>query len=438
MQTKLSAWTPLSHPAANSKVFEERRALLAKWAADFACLLPRALCLYIFSFLDPRSLCRCAQVSWHWRSIVELDQLWMPKCLRLGWCAGSSPTPLEQGVWKGLYIQSVQELRLSPPQTAPSPQQFVIPDVTALSSRRAHPSGPALLSQEAAVQRAGSGLRFGSVKDKQPTALPPWRDSDRRPKDTLRFNYLDNMDPVTQALSAQMRSSATTCHSSTSQPRDGSKKSPSEATYKLRKAKSLMFLSSNCRPQHPPPPPHHQTQTQPQRAPCGNDRPITKETARSLLGLAQWNAGVRPGPTRLAVPRLSMEALRASRRSNRSSPTFATFYCDLQSHDCNISSDVCGRKKQTKLDMVKPYAPNLAQNYDPEKRFQSARRAAEMKNCSKRLLSDARAAKKDSPVALRGLNLTTGTRLIGIVSWSYSSPVKGLEKKKKKPPNNRI
>ncbi|AWP19700.1 putative F-box only protein 16 [Scophthalmus maximus] len=348
MQTKLSAWTPLSHPAANSKVFEERRALLAKWfdrwsdgqrravlqdfvlscsreqlrylsvsvsgqlplqAADFACLLPRALCLYIFSFLDPRSLCRCAQVSWHWRSIVELDQLWMPKCLRLGWCAGSSPTPLEQGVWKGLYIQSVQELRLSPPQTAPSPQQFVIPDVTALSSRRAHPSGPALLSQEAAVQRAGSGLRFGSVKDKQPTALPPWRDSDRRPKDTLRFNYLDNMDPGTQALSA-----------STSQPRDGSKKSPSEATYKLRKAKSLMFLSSNCRPQHPPPPPHHQTQTQPQQAPCGNDRPITKETARSLLGLAQWNAGVRPGPTRLAVPRLSMEALRASRRSNRSSP----------------------------------------------------------------------------------------------------------------------
>lgn len=61
-----------------------------------------------------------------------------------------------------------------------------------------------------------------------------------------------------------------------------------------------------------------------------------------------------------------------------------------------------------------------------------------MKNCSKRLLSDARAAKKDSPVALRGLILTTGTRLIGIVSWSYSSPVKGLEKMKKKPPNNRI
>lgn len=31
-------------------------------AADFTCLLPRILSLYIFSFLDPRSLCRSARV----------------------------------------------------------------------------------------------------------------------------------------------------------------------------------------------------------------------------------------------------------------------------------------------------------------------------------------------------------------------------------------
>lgn len=31
-------------------------------AADFTCHLPRALSLYLFSFLDPRSLCRCARV----------------------------------------------------------------------------------------------------------------------------------------------------------------------------------------------------------------------------------------------------------------------------------------------------------------------------------------------------------------------------------------
>lgn len=119
--------------------------LLPLQAADFTCLLPRALSLYLFSFLDPRSLCRCAQVhkltiisswrpnsckiqasktfiflpeqvSWHWKSIVELDQLWMPKCLRLGWCISFSPTPYEQGVWKRHYIQTVQELQLTPPQ----------------------------------------------------------------------------------------------------------------------------------------------------------------------------------------------------------------------------------------------------------------------------------------------------------------------------------
>lgn len=32
-------------------------------ALDFSTKLPRALSLYIFSFLDPRSLCRCAQVK---------------------------------------------------------------------------------------------------------------------------------------------------------------------------------------------------------------------------------------------------------------------------------------------------------------------------------------------------------------------------------------
>nr|XP_019967026.1 PREDICTED: F-box only protein 16 isoform X1 [Paralichthys olivaceus]XP_019967027.1 PREDICTED: F-box only protein 16 isoform X1 [Paralichthys olivaceus] len=390
MQTKLSAWTPLNHPLTNSKVFEERRTLLKKWfdrwsdsqrravlqdfvlscsqeqlkflslsvsrqlplqAADFTCQLPRALCLYIFSFLDPRSLCRCAQVSWHWKSIVELDQLWTPKCLRLGWWINFSLTPLEQGAWKRHYIQTVQELRLTRLQTAPSPQQFVIPDATANNSRHEDLAEAALLTEErpvSTIQRAGSSLRFGLIKDKQPTTLPPWRDSDRRPKDTLRFNYLDNLEPVKQALRGQMNITATTCRGNTSESADGNRKSLSEATYKLRKAKSLMFLSSGCRPQHPPshppshspshPPPHppslapshpppypppHPPPTQ--QAPCGINHPITKETARSLLSLAMWNAGVRPGPTRSAVPRLSVEALRASQRSHRSSPSAPLF-----------------------------------------------------------------------------------------------------------------
>uniref|UniRef100_A0A8C5IZE8 F-box protein 16 n=1 Tax=Junco hyemalis TaxID=40217 RepID=A0A8C5IZE8_JUNHY len=95
-------------------------------AVDFTTRLPRVLSLYIFSFLDPRSLCRCAQVSWHWKYLSELDQLWMLKCLRFGWLLNFCPTPFEQGVWKKHYIQMVRELRLTRPKvllpSAPAPR----------------------------------------------------------------------------------------------------------------------------------------------------------------------------------------------------------------------------------------------------------------------------------------------------------------------------
>uniref|UniRef100_A0A3B3XCP0 F-box domain-containing protein n=1 Tax=Poecilia mexicana TaxID=48701 RepID=A0A3B3XCP0_9TELE len=240
MQTKRSAWTPLNHPLMNSKLFDERRQLLAKWfgswsdsqrktvlqdfvircsveqlrflsltvsrrlplqAADFTCLLPRALCLYLFSFLDPRSLCRCAQVSWHWKSIVELDQLWMAKCLRFGWCITFSPSAFEQGVWKRHYIETWTFLHVKkePPKLAKNNQE--------------HP----VTTTQPPESSSSSGLKT----EKKVKALPPWRDSDRHPKDTIRFNYLDNLDPVEQTFR---------------------EKTPSEATYKLRKAKSLVIL----------------------------------------------------------------------------------------------------------------------------------------------------------------------------------------------------
>uniref|UniRef100_A0A3B3XCJ5 F-box domain-containing protein n=1 Tax=Poecilia mexicana TaxID=48701 RepID=A0A3B3XCJ5_9TELE len=316
MQTKRSAWTPLNHPLMNSKLFDERRQLLAKWfgswsdsqrktvlqdfvircsveqlrflsltvsrrlplqAADFTCLLPRALCLYLFSFLDPRSLCRCAQVSWHWKSIVELDQLWMAKCLRFGWCITFSPSAFEQGVWKRHYIETVQDL------------QRRLLEVSGLSyiHRQCHRSLKIL--QSSAVDK---------VK-----ALPPWRDSDRHPKDTIRFNYLDNLDPVEQTFR---------------------EKTPSEATYKLRKAKSLMFL--RAQDSSPPAPTNRlptdpRTQTRPLWASPVQDHPITIATAMNLLSMTRWNAGVRPGPVRTAVPQLSLEALKAAQRSQRSTPS---------------------------------------------------------------------------------------------------------------------
>ena len=92
----------------------------------------------------------CGQVSWHWRSIVELDQLWMPKCLRLGWCISFSPTAFEQGVWKRHYIQTVQELRLASLQVRRSHPELVQTRVRTevhekCSDKRVHCPPPDLL-----------------------------------------------------------------------------------------------------------------------------------------------------------------------------------------------------------------------------------------------------------------------------------------------------
>ncbi|XP_077409300.1 F-box only protein 16 [Vanacampus margaritifer] len=366
MQTKMSAWTPLNHSLSNNKVFEERRGLLSKWfdrwsdrqrrlvlhdfvkgcskeqlrfvdlcvsrqlplqAADFTCMLPRAICLYVFSFLDPRSLCRCARVSWHWKSIVELDQLWMPKCLRLGWFISFSPTVFEQGVWKRHYIKAVQEMLLAVPtrKAAWFPQQTAVQDVARVGSRHDDED----ISQSDGLQAStnqyiGGTSRSRLKKDKPPPVLPPWRDSDRCPKDIVRFNYLDNSDPVRQNSAALMKSRATSCSSKTEQPDNGKPKTLSEATYKLRKAKSLMFLTSNSTPHHPLPPPR-QTQSRPHWASHTHSYPVTKEAGEILLQQARLNAGKRPGPVRTAVPRLSLEALRAYQRSNRSLPSVPLF-----------------------------------------------------------------------------------------------------------------
>jgi len=38
---------------------------------DFSTVLPRFLALYVFSFLEPKSLSRCAQVCWHWNFLAD-------------------------------------------------------------------------------------------------------------------------------------------------------------------------------------------------------------------------------------------------------------------------------------------------------------------------------------------------------------------------------
>ena len=82
---------------------------------DYTTVLPRFICTYIFSFLDPRSLCRAAQVSWHWKFISEQDVIWMPKCLRFGWYLPYMPSSREYGCWKHHYIMCTGSLDMEAP-----------------------------------------------------------------------------------------------------------------------------------------------------------------------------------------------------------------------------------------------------------------------------------------------------------------------------------
>ncbi|KAJ8410284.1 hypothetical protein AAFF_G00202650 [Aldrovandia affinis] len=351
MQTKMSTWTPLNHQLSNDNVFEERRDLLGKWfdkwtdsqrkrvlqdffsrcspgqlrflrgrlcsqvpeeALDFTTVLPRVLALYVFSFLDPRSLCRCAQVAWRWRSLVELDQLWMPKCLRLGWCINFPPTPFEQGVWKRHYLETVQELNISKPKT-PTQVEFLVPEVKALGSKEAEICPRLARSADLGQRGRGTGGRGTGVLVK---GLPPWRGSDKNPTDTLRFNYLENADPIEHARLLQAKNKVTV---NLTKEENSRKKPLSDSAYKLRKAKSLMFLSLDLNQ-------GHGRQNRPDWATNRSaEYPVTKATAKRLAQTAQWNAGIPPGPVRLAVPRMSEGGLRASQRSQRSIPTVPLF-----------------------------------------------------------------------------------------------------------------
>ena len=71
----------------------------------------------------------------------------------------------------------------------PVKDEFVVPEVRAIGQEEDQPRG--------ARSRKGVAVR-GSV-DGAPTGLPPWRHADRHPTDTVRFNYLENPDPIEQA-----------------------------------------------------------------------------------------------------------------------------------------------------------------------------------------------------------------------------------------------
>merc|ERR1719322_275700 len=225
-----STWTPLNNPSSNNQMFDERRDILKKWFSkwhdhqkkiivgdiinslshkhlvelndklnckfpqerfDFTKILPRVLSLYLFSFLDPRTLCRCSQVSWYWNYLTELDCVWRPKCLRFGWYPTYQPTPFEEKIWKRFYVKTVHELNYAKPKLK---NKFEDDDDKIVTAR-------SLISQQSTRSNLSSsaGLRRGpsapSTKKPLPVGRwepPPWRGSDPKPIDTVRYNYLDN------------------------------------------------------------------------------------------------------------------------------------------------------------------------------------------------------------------------------------------------------
>ncbi|KAJ8027137.1 Epithelial cell-transforming sequence 2 oncogene-like [Holothuria leucospilota] len=218
LQTKHSTWTPVLHKPSNEQLYVERRDLIGHWFdmwtdlqrkrflryilgrckrnqinflhkffndnipvthADFTKYLPRFLSLYIFSFLDPRSLSRAGMVCWHWKFLTEQDTLWMPKCIRQGWFLPYTPKVNEYGSWKLHYIKCLQSLDVAHPK-----------DKTDLYGRQS--DGSRFLSEEE-LEKKRRALELKNA-DKKATMVwrerPPWLDPDPKPGDLIQSQNL--------------------------------------------------------------------------------------------------------------------------------------------------------------------------------------------------------------------------------------------------------
>ncbi|XP_032537512.1 F-box only protein 16 isoform X6 [Chiroxiphia lanceolata] len=248
LQIKMSTWTPLNHQLMNDRVFEERRALLGKW------------------------------VSWYWKYLSELDQLWMLKCLRFGWYINFCPTPFEQGIWKRHYIEMVRELWITVPKPLPK-EEFAVIDVQPVGSDTPEAKLPV----------------HGRRRTKEKKELPPWRSSDRHPTDTVRYNYLDNWDPIEQARQARRKGGGKT--PDLSQQAAERKRRAGRGSNQLQKEKSLLWLPADpeCLPKPPARPGWAAHRS------AGNLPP--KAAAKALAQSSQWNAGIRPAPVRAPGPK---------------------------------------------------------------------------------------------------------------------------------------
>ncbi|KAJ7394357.1 epithelial cell transforming sequence 2 oncoprotein-like [Desmophyllum pertusum] len=211
-KTHYSAWTPVLNSASNSQIFVERLDLIGHWFSmwtdaqrkkfltfvlkkctksqmrfvnegwfkkqlpihhlDYTTVLPQFISTYIFSFLDPRSLCRAAKVSWHWKFISEQDVIWMPKCLRFGWYLPYTPSSREYGCWKHHYIMCTGSLDMeAPSRMAETYGQFADNSARVTQERGKH--------KESEKSRKTREV----IYYRKETRRPPWLDTDPQPSD---------------------------------------------------------------------------------------------------------------------------------------------------------------------------------------------------------------------------------------------------------------
>ncbi|XP_072176011.1 F-box only protein 16-like [Diadema setosum] len=341
---KFSSWTPMNHAPTKDKVFEERREIIQKWfdkwtdaqkrsvisdimerctlaqlqytkgfvvaklpveCQDFTRVLPRAINLYIFSFLDPRSLCRCAQVCWYWHFLTELDQLWMPKALKLGWYLTFTPSVYETGVWKRHYLENVRSLHYLPPKDAPKEKKKQV-------AVNGHAAENDIGKSSTPPKKTAWASYSSKSKPPKPLQHKPWKANAPVARDTHRNNYLDNEDNILKARQKRMEKMEGSRHKTqgavtpdrtgsspgTKGSSSGSRTLPStQFNAKLKRAKSASNLSND-------PPEGRPDWAQPT---AGGD--ASRVTANRIGGM---DATVRPAP--VLKPARSSGALNRTER----------------------------------------------------------------------------------------------------------------------------
>ncbi|CAL8068081.1 unnamed protein product [Calicophoron daubneyi] len=229
-----SSWTPLNDTKLNTQIFQERRNLLKiwfrKWSEyqrkqvlidlllgcnekqlefieelirgkipiyhiDFTRILPRILSVYIFSFLDPRSLCRCAQVCWYWKYLADSNEVWAQKCARQGWYLLKDSRNFDLGEWKRHYIWNIRYLQVASPIKAAATKMAEKLEREEQRARQELEAHRERVREQWRMQQQCIAEEEERKRSDKLEKIRPWRAPDRSPNDLKRMNYFDNRTP---------------------------------------------------------------------------------------------------------------------------------------------------------------------------------------------------------------------------------------------------